>query len=194
MPTSEATSFVPLGGAPADDEFRPLGMPPGEAASRPGPDPYDVAYEAGRTQGRADAAVEQARLEGEVVAAIGAVHAWRDELRTRYTPTLAALAIEIARKIVGDALEARPERWVPIVAGAIRRLVDRDQVTVRATPRLAAVLREHAADLGGADRIQVIDDATLGDDACRVESTSGDVDCGLATQLTAIAEAIREAW
>jgi flagellar assembly protein FliH len=193
MPSSEATPFVPFGGTPPGDAFRPLGTPaPVDPAPQPDPDPCALAYEAGREQGRADAAAEQVRLARAVAATLEAVQAWRAELRTRYTPTLVTLAIEIARKIVGDALDARPERWVPIVAGAIRRLVDREQVTVRTSPRLAALLREHAGELGG-DRIQIVDDASLADDACRVESSSGDVDCGLAAQLAAVVEAIREA-
>jgi len=195
MRSSEATSFVPFGGTPPGDAFRPLGTPvPVDPVPQPDPvpDPCVLAYEAGRAQGRADAAAEEARLARAVAATLDAVPAWRDEIRTRYTPTLVALAIEIARKIVGDALDVQPERWVPIVAGAIRRLVDREQVTVRTSPHLAALLREHAGALGG-DRIQIVDDPSLADEACRVESSSGDVDCGIAAQLAAVADAIREA-
>jgi len=193
MPSCDATPFVPLGGTPAGDGFRPLGRPAPDTAAPeparpPAPDPRDVAFEAGRAQGRADAAAEHAVLARDLAATLRAVHAWREELRTRYTPTLVGLALAIARRIVGEALDARPERWAPIVAGAIHRLVDREHVTVRVSPRLAAVLRHHAGDMGGG--VRVVEDAALGDDACRVEGAMGDVDCGIGAQLAAVADAL----
>ena len=86
---------MPLGGTHPDDVFRPLGTPPADPAPELGPDPRDVAYEAGRAQGRADAAAEQMRLAREVAATLQAVRTWRDELRTRYTPTLVALSLTV---------------------------------------------------------------------------------------------------
>jgi flagellar assembly protein FliH len=194
MPSCDATSFVPLGGTPSGDAFRPLGGPAPAAAppepAPPDPDPREAAFAAGRAQGRADAAAEHARLTRELVTTLAAVGAWRSELRTRYTPVLVALAVAIARKIVGTELDARPEQWVPIVADAMRRLVDREQVTVRASPRVAAVLRAHASALGDPDAIRIVEDAALGDEACRVEGRGGDVDCSLAAQLAAVADAL----
>jgi flagellar assembly protein FliH len=190
MPSCDATSFVPLGGAAAGDAFRPLGGPARPAAPATEPDPRDAAFEAGRTQGRADAAAEQARLARDLVTTLAAIGAWRSELKTKYGPVLVALAIAVARKIVGEELDVRPERWVPIVADAMQRLVDREGVTVRASPRVAAVLREHAGALGDGDAVRIVDDPTLGDDACRIEGAGGDVDCSLAAQIAAIADAL----
>ena len=191
MPSCDATPFVPLGGTPPGDAFRPLGGPAraaADAATPPEPDPYEVGFAAGRAQGHAEAAAERAGLERDLVTTLAAIGAWRSELRTRYTPLLVGLAIAIARKIVGEELDARPERWAPIVTGAMRRLVDRDAVTVHASPRVAAVLRQHAGALG--DGVRVVEDAALGDDACRVESAGGDVDCSVAAQLAAVADAL----
>jgi flagellar biosynthesis/type III secretory pathway protein FliH len=196
MPWSDAGVFVPLVGTAADDPFRPLGSPVPEVptalpAPEPEPDPWEVAFAAGRARGRADAAAEHARLARDVAAAVDAIGAWREELRTRYTPALVAVALEAARRIVGDELETRPERWVPIVADAIRRLVDRDQVTVRVAPRLAACLRAHRADLADpAIDVRIVEDAALAADACRVESRAGDVECGLSTALATVADAL----
>jgi flagellar biosynthesis/type III secretory pathway protein FliH len=196
MPSCEERTFVPLGGPEPDDAFRPFGTPPPAPEPAPPPppeiDPVEVAFEAGRAAGRRDAEAVQAVLAADVAHAVDAVHAWRDELRTRYTETIVALGVAAARRIVGDALDAEPARWVPIVAGAIRRLVDREHVTVRVAPRLAAVLRAHAPALAGDDAsdVRIVEDATLAAGACRVESRMGDVDCGLETQLAAVAEAL----
>jgi flagellar biosynthesis/type III secretory pathway protein FliH len=196
MPWYEEHGFVPLGGPGPDDDFRPFGTPPPEPEAAPPPppeiDPMEAAFEAGRAAGRREAEVERVELAADVASIVDAVQAWRDELRRRYTETIVALGVAVARRIVGEALDVEPARWVPIVAGAIRRLVDREQVTVRVAPRLAAVLRAHAAGLAGdaASEVRVVEDATLAPGACRVESRMGDVDCGLETQLAAVAEAL----
>jgi flagellar assembly protein FliH len=198
MPSSEERrGFVPLGGADRAEAFRALGTPSPAPVEEPPPpppepDPRVAAYAAGVADARREAAADQDALAREVAGVVHAVGAWRRELRTRYTETMVALALAVARRVVGEALDAQPERWVPIVADAIRRLVDREHVTVRVRPRLAACLREHAAALvaddGGA--VRVVEDATLAVGACRVESRAGDVDCGLETQLAAVAEAL----
>jgi len=196
MPSCEERTFVPLGGPEPDDDFRPFGTAPPEPEVAPPPppeiDPLETAFEAGRAAGRRDVEAEHAVLAADMAHVVDAVHAWRDELRTRYGETIVALGLAAARRIVGEALDAEPARWVPIVAAAIRRLVDREHVTVRVAPRLAAVLRAHAATLAGDDasEVRVVEDVTLADGACRVESRMGDVDCGLETQLAAVAEAL----
>jgi flagellar biosynthesis/type III secretory pathway protein FliH len=194
MPSSDAEAFAPLGGPSASDPFRPLGTArpaPVDDATLPAPDPIASAFEAGRALGRAQANAEQVVLARDLERALASIAAWRAELRTRYTDTLLALALETARKIVGDELDARPERWAGIVAAAIGRLVDRDRVTVRVAPRLAALLRAHGTDApaDGAE-VRIVEDATLDADACRIESRSGDVECGVGAQLAAAAEAL----
>jgi flagellar biosynthesis/type III secretory pathway protein FliH len=196
MPSCDADAFVPLGGANDHEPFRAFGAtdPAPDAPPAPEPDPCDAAFAAGRARGRAEAEDAEAALARDVAAALASIGAWRDELRTRYTQTLVTLAIETARKIVGEELEARPERWVAIVAAAIGRLVDREHVTVRVAPRLAAVLRAHGAlALGDAGQVRVLDDPALEADACRVESRTGDVECGIAAQLAAVVEALAAA-
>jgi flagellar biosynthesis/type III secretory pathway protein FliH len=192
MPSSDGEAFAPLGGTAAHDPFRPLGTPRAAAeAAPPELDPVAVAFEAGRVRGRADADAAQVVLARDLDRALASIVAWRQELRTRYTATLVALALETARKIVGDELDARPERWAAMVAAAIGRLVDRDRVTVRVAPRLAALLRAQGIDAGadGAE-VHVVADPTLDDDVCRIESRGGDVECGIAAQLAAAADAL----
>jgi flagellar biosynthesis/type III secretory pathway protein FliH len=193
MPSSEAEAFAPLGGASAHDPFRPLGTPAsarGDAGATP-PDDLVAAFEAGRAHGRAEAEAAQSMLAADLARTLAAVAAWRDELRTRYTETLVALALETARRIVGEELAARPERWAVIVATAIGRLVERDRVTVRVAPRLAALLRAHGTErIADGTDVRLLEDPTLDDDACRIESRTGDVECGIGAQLAAAAEAL----
>jgi len=193
MPSCDAdTAFVPLGGPAPEDPFRPFGTPAttGDVSAAPAPDPFVQALEAGRAQGRAEAAHERAALAREVATAVAAVGAWRAELRTRYGRALVELALAVARKIVGDELAARPERWHAIIAAAVRELVDRDEVTIRVGPGIAALLRESEPAPAGTAEVRIVEDDTLGDGACRIESRGGDVDCGIDAQLATIADAL----
>jgi flagellar assembly protein FliH len=190
MRSSDAPPFLPLGGAHATEPFRPLGArddPP-----EPATDPIAEAFEAGRAQGRAEARAETARLAADVAALADAVAAWRDEARTRYTARLTDLALAAARKIVGEELELDLDRWIGIVAAGVRELVDREPVVIRVAPRLAAVLAAHLPGLADPSReVRVVEDGSLADGACLLETPSGDLDCGVDTQWAAIADALR---
>jgi flagellar assembly protein FliH len=193
MPSSDAMPFLPLGGAHAAEPFRPLGTCD-EAAepAPPGPDPAAEAFETGRAHGRAEARAEHARLAADVAALADAIAAWRQETRTRYTARLTDLALAVARKIVGEQLDLDFERWTAIVAAGARELVDREPVVVRVAPRLAAMLAAHRPALADPSReVRVVEDASLADGACVLESPSGDLDCGVDSQWTAIADALR---
>lgn len=192
MPSCERSGgFVPLGGSDEPVPFRPFGgpAPAAEPAPAPSPDPLAVAYEAGRTQGRADARPEREQLERDLAQTVAAVGAWREEVRTHYTQAIVGLALAVARRIVGEELEARPERWAAMVARAIGDLVERDRVVVRVPPRLAAVLRAHPP-VAGATAIGIVEDPALEAGACFVEGGRGDVECGVDAQLEAIARAL----
>jgi flagellar assembly protein FliH len=190
MRSSEAR-FAPLAGPSAARAFHAFGAPASAA-----PDVVDaqaVAFEAGRIQGHREGRAEVAVLAADVARAVAQIGAWRDELRSRYTSGLLELSLAIARRIAGEALDADPARWTAIVEAAIRGLVDREQVTVRVPPRLAAALRAATPALVARDaaaEVRIVEDPTLGDGGCRVESATGDVECGLDAQIAAVADAL----
>src|SRR5207248_9465488 len=67
------------------------------------------------------------------------------------------LAVAIAEKIVGAALAARPELVVESVKGALRRVVERERLTVYVNPSdlpaMEAALDEIASSFGGIERL-----------------------------------------
>jgi flagellar assembly protein FliH len=189
MRSSEPRPFVPLGGA-AEATFRPLGAPaPVTDAPSPVHDAAGAAYEAGRAAGLAEARAEHALLGCEIDSLLAALHAWRAEVRSRYTPLAVSLAVEVARQIVGDALEVRPERWTAIVAGALGRLLARERVTARMSPHLAAIVRAHAPGLAEAG-VRIVEDATLAPDGCRIESDAGERGPAVGAEIAALAQAL----
>jgi flagellar assembly protein FliH len=203
MPSSDAgDAFVPLGGdAPAARElFRPFGAVEAHAEEETAPAPDPAAEEAARARaagaeaGRAEARAELAdvaRALGEAAAALAAL---RERLGERCQRELLSLALDVAERIVGEALAAEPERWLDMIRRAAREVVDRERVVVRASPRVAAVLRADApalaAALGDPKAVVLVEDATLPEHGCVVESRSGDVDLGVETQVGEIARAL----
>ena len=191
MRSSEPSPFAPFAGPSTTPTFRGFGAP---APAEPVPvDPHAIAFEAGRAQGRREERAEIGPLVDDVARVVAQIRAWREELRSRYTGTLLDLALAIARRIAGEALDADPARWTAIVDAAVRGLVDREQVTVRVPPRLMATLRAAVPALVAGDpaaQVRIVEDATVGESGCRVESRTGDVECGLDAQVAAVAEAL----
>lgn len=189
MRSSEPRAFVPLGEA-ARSAFRPLGTEAASDPHAPALDAAAAAYEAGRTAGLADARAEQALVACELESMLAELQTWRADLRTRYAPLVVSLAVEIARQIVGEELRDRPERWRPVVAAAMRRLIERERVTVRVSPRLATLVRAHAPAMAEGE-LRIVEDATLAPDVCRIESeTTGEGDRTVGAQLAALAQAL----
>jgi type III secretion protein L len=172
MPSSDHR-FAPLGGAVRSEAFRPLGAPAPDPAAVVSSDPVAAAFEAGRAQGRVEA---DAALARDVERAVASIASWRAERRDRDTETLVGLVLDAARRIAGDDVDERPERWAGIVAAAIARLHGREPVTVRLAPRFAALVRAHGTGtLGRGGDVRIVEDPALADGACRVEARDGDV-------------------
>jgi flagellar assembly protein FliH len=195
--------FVPLAGGPAPaPAFRPLGTAPDgpdDAASAveepPPPDArVEEAFRAGLEPGRAEAAARLEPVGRELAAAIDAVGRFHATVRARVEREVLALAVALARRIVREALEERPERWLGMIAAAVARLADRERLVLRVPPALAAWLRDAGPALRAAAEgvrdLEVVEDAGLPAGGCVVESRCGDVDLGVDVQCAAAAEAL----
>src|SRR4051794_2660513 len=86
--------------------------------------------ELGRAEGRAEAEIEAARLYATLEAAVGAVEASHEEFVGSAELHAVELAVSIAEKILGASLSVDPSLVCEVVAGALRRIVDRDRVVL----------------------------------------------------------------
>ena len=188
-----------------------LTLRPPQPAAPPPPDSPQAVLGAARAEAEAmlaqaraevDAAVAAAREEGyraglaegaaEVGAAAAAVvelgrglEALGERLREDAVREATALAVEVA---------ARPERVADVVRGAIRRAADRSALVARVNPAdlaaCRAALPEIMVEMGGIARLEVVDDPRLSRGSCLLETTSGDVDATVESQLGRILEAL----
>jgi flagellar assembly protein FliH len=155
-----------------------------------------AAYARGRAEGRAQAEAELAQLVQGMGEAIAELTRFRHETMTRYQSELLDLALEVARKVVDRELEQHPEHWIEVIREGVRRAVDRDHIRIRVAPALHAFLHERLAELRGAldgvKDLELLEDPALPPSGCVVETSYGDLDLGVESQIATIRGAMTE--
>jgi flagellar assembly protein FliH len=154
-------------------------------------------YDAGFAQGIAEGRAELAGAVAALQAAAAELTARRDALCDVVEPAAISLALAGAEQIVGAALEIRPELVLETTRGALRRLVDRDRVTILVHPDDLERTRTQAADLaeelGGIGVLDVQAERRIAPGGVIVQTPEGDVDARLDTRLARLGEVVREA-
>jgi flagellar assembly protein FliH len=187
-------------------EIEPSTVQSFEAAPA-GPSPVELALE------EADAIREAARQDGfaagraeaaeMVAAAITALHAAAHEVSTlrggmadAVEDAAVDLALRIADQVLQGELEAHPELVVGVVRGALRRLVERERVTVLVHPEDLDAVRAAAPDLiaqlGGIEHLEVQAERRLARGGAAVRTQEGEVDATLETKLARVREVLAE--
>ncbi len=147
-----------------------------------------------RARAREDASgVERsARAEGfargraEAGAVLLAAAAERDRLLAGAGREVVALALEVARKVLGEEVRASPERVAGLAARALRCARDARSVVVRVSAADAARVREALA-----EGVEVVADPDVPDGGCALDTPAGRIEASLEAQLEEIARALR---
>ena len=143
--------------------------------------------EAGYAAGLAEAhlAFEPARAALE--AAARGIVAARDEFISLAEARAIELALALAEKVIGVALELRPELVVEIATGALRRAAERDHVVLLVNPDDLQLVRDAAGDLsaalGGIRRFEIVPERRIVRGGCLVQTAEGEIDATVLTQL-----------
>ncbi|WP_354699790.1 hypothetical protein DSM112329_00045 [Paraconexibacter sp. AEG42_29] len=164
--------------------------------------------------GEADALREAARAEGyaaglaaaaaEIQAAVAALHgggaqlaAVAADLPDLLEAEAVELAFAIAGQVLGGALDARPELVVGVVRGGLRRLVERDRVTLLVHPDDLECVRAATpgliAELGGMEHCEVQAERRVARGGAMVRTAEGEVDATLATKLSQARSVVTQA-
>jgi flagellar assembly protein FliH len=154
-------------------------------------------FQAGFDQGMATA---HDYLDPSVQALAAAQHALAEERVTAADAVevhAVELALRIAEKALGAALEAKPEHVVDVVRGGLRRLLERDRVIVLVNPEDMELVREATGDLkaslGGIGELDVQAERRVARGGAIVRTQTGEVDGRLDTQLERARETLLEA-
>src|SRR5213594_606693 len=197
-----SSSFAPLAEA-VPKVFGPFGPPPPAAAPEaaaaappPGPSAEEIerTFQAGVERGRAEARAELETVGASFTHSLRELADFRTRSKERYERELLELALGVARKVVQQELAERPEIWLGLIRAAVRRVVDRERITVRVPPRLLAFLRdalpELRASLDAVKELDLVEDPSLPAGGCVIESRFGEVNLGVEAQLEAVERAL----
>lgn len=179
-------AFVPLARSLKAAEEVPQVVVPLPA----GPDPRDLARERAHSAALASLAAAEAEARsaaGTLREATESVRAMRRGLVDEVRATTAAVILEAARRIAGDALHADPALLNAIVDEAVRTL-GRDGLVVRVAP----VDGERVRKALGAGDITVVEDPTI-TAGCVCEGLAGSIDASVECAVAAVA-AVLEQW
>lgn len=201
--------FVPLGGPRMTGTLRAAGVfpdfdarrthvdaPPSPAAAVPtaAEEARREGYAAGLIAGRAAAEAELASGAAAFEGAVEELARFRSALLERYQQELLELAIGVARKVVHQELADHPEHWMKMIQAAVLAALDRESIRLRVGPVLHRYLVERLPQLhvllDEVKELDLVQDVTLGDTACIVESRYGELDVGVDGQMSAIRAAL----
>ena len=157
----------------------------------------EAAYADGVAAGR-EAATRELVMEGETFAkAIMELERFRASLVERHQEELLSLALGIARKVVQRELAENPEHWLGMIREAVRHALDREKIRIRVGSVLHRFLLEQLpalrAMLEDVKEMELVEDATLAENGCILESQFGDLDLGVDSQIGAIRAALTQA-
>lgn len=202
--------FAPLGGAAPAVATAPVRAPFPDLNPPPPPDGAEVArreaaeraaleeaaYARGLVEGRTRAQEELAHLVRGLGEAIHEVGRFRRDMLERYQAELLDLALEVARKVVDRELEQHPEHWLPLIREGVKRALDRDHIRIRVAGSLFAFLHEHLgelrAELDGVKDFELLEDPAVPPTGCVIETSYGDLDLGVESQIATIRGALAE--
>lgn len=153
-------------------------------------------HEAGYAEGMAQAARELEIPRATFAAAVDAIQAARGEVSAAVEQHAVELAIAIAERIVGAALDVRPELVCDVVASALRRVVERDRLAIDVNPEDVPLVRawlESQSEVAVAT-VEVRGERRVPRGGCVVRTAEGEVDARVAEQLARAREVLREAF
>jgi flagellar assembly protein FliH len=107
------------------------------------------------------------------------------------------LALALAEKIVGAALDIQPELVVEIVTGALRRSIERDRLVVEVNPDDVELVRAsvtETADRLGVGRLEVVAERRVARGGCVVRTSEGEIDARISEQFDRAGELLRDTF
>jgi flagellar assembly protein FliH len=153
---------------------------------------HEAGFQAGLVEAQSQMAAGIAALQG----AAAEVAAERARVSAAVETAAVELAIKIAEQAIAASVAARPDAVVDVVRGALRRLVERDRVTVLVNPEDLDLVRAASegliAELGGIEHCDVQAERRVGRGGAIVRTVEGEVDATLATKLSRAREVLEE--
>ena len=183
------------------DDLRPSteaavgGAEPAEAEGSTVDEQLDEAYQAGFSEGRkageADAVMAMKQAVDAAVAAGEAVEAYKGELVATLEENTVALAVGIARELIGAALDRSPEVVAELVREAVSEFALDEPLRIMLNPTdLALITGSDELPVAGTRDVRWVPDPKVGRGGCLVEGPGKIVDGRLDLALERVYRAV----
>ncbi|HHW27733.1 MAG TPA: hypothetical protein GXX23_10455 [Firmicutes bacterium] len=152
-------------------------------------------FEKGHKDGVEAALREAQGLLDQAVRTLEEAKAAFSAMKKEAEPMLVAIALDAAKRVVGEALSCDPELIVSMVREGMAAFRDETEFTVRVKPYLKDILegsKERLRRESGAKSVEICADESIGD-GYLLKTPHGFVDARVETQIANLASALGEA-
>lgn len=144
---------------------------------------YDAGYRDGTIAAQADIVRAHAAKTARLAELTNALTRDIAQLDVQIADSVLDLAMIVARRIVGDALDARPELLLNTVREALQMLGQaRAPARLLLHPEDARLVREHLGEQCAGSGWVITEDSTMTRGGCRLDSAGGELDATLHTR------------
>lgn len=154
-------------------------------------------HEEGLAAGTAEAQAQLEPVRNALLEACVAFERLADEIVPLVERRAVELALTLAEKILGTALDVDPSLVSSVAAGALRRVVSHDRIELDVNPEDVELVRATLAtgnnELSGSRRIDVIAERRVPRGGCIVRTVDGEIDARVEKQLERASALLREA-
>lgn len=157
---------------------------------------YQEGLQAGLEEGRKQGQSEMAQMIDAVKTEFVELVQMRRKVMADMEPELVTLAVDVAKRVVGDELKTNREVIVGIVRSSIATLQERDEILIRVNPSEYEIVKSHQAEfeamVEGLRKFVVQPDGAIAAGSCAIETNLGNVDARIETQFEAIRQGLDE--
>jgi len=146
----------------------------------------EAALREGQKKGREDAQAEVAEMVKKLAATIAELAATRRKIRNDAETDVVRLSLAIARRILHRELAMDPSAIHGLIHAALQKLQNREIHRVRVHPAFVQTVKATLEALNAAPAIEIVPDAAMRKGDALFETTLGELDASVETQLQEI--------
>lgn len=158
-------------------------LPTAEDVERLQQDAWKEGYAAGYEEGSARGRMEAAQLHQ----LLQAMDAAMSQLDQEVAEEIQALALEVARQVLRDTLDAKPESLLTVIREALAQL-PQQAATVRVHPEDVELVRQYLGEQFDSIGHRVVEDSNVERGGCLVEAAGSQIDAQITTRWRRVVE------
>lgn len=160
-------------------------------------------YQAGLAQAQSEALQHKQQIDAQTQQLVNRLESDisqaaqdRIDMINSVEPALLKLLLEMVEKVVKHEIKTNERVVIRNIRACLRRIKDVNEVTIRVNPQEVEYVKSQREDLVSCSEcvhgVAIVDDRRIAAGGCLVESTSGDFDARIDTQLERIRTRIME--